>query len=741
MNDDRHTPELMAPAGDMNAAMAAFDAGADAVYAGLPAFNARQRAVNFEPPQLAGLAAWARQHGRKVYVTFNTLIKETELAAAADVLGQIDNICPHAVIVQDLGAMRIMRHFFPHIPVHASTQAGCHNSAGVEMLSALGAKRVILERQVTLDELAAIRRRTSLELEVFVHGALCCSLSGRCLLSSWMGGWSGNRGRCKQPCRRRFFAEGGNGFFFSTRDLYALDVLDRLAAMGIDALKIEGRLREPAYVAGTVRACRMVLDAATGEREAAIREARGLLGRTGGRKWSPGFRRREDFATVVDHRVPGGSGALCGKVQRVASNGFYIRPSRAIRAGDTIRLQPPSAEAGPSLVVTMISADGGTRLARLPKSTRGFIHCDKDVEPGSAVYITARKSGDYAERAAAVPAVAKTLALDVAVDAGGIAVRLLNVPGALSWRKDMAIPPARKVSLSPEKVAKEFRKIVAGDRRAAAVAVAVGEGLFLQDKLLRQARQAYAAWLKEQGVFGDGNLDSPGRIALLDDLERPEKDEHRSGEIQRTVRRNGGSDGHGSGAVTAVDMASDVAGADEVILPAFCAEPDGAGMTDRVRELRDAGVTRFRMTSLWQFGLFTGRCRERVRIAASFPLPACNRYAVRELLELGAEKVMLWPELDRAAFASLARRFGGTVEVFTSGRLPLLATRAALAVAGQIAGGRGQKFTVAREGDLALLYPETALSIPPQPGAAVYRDATGPAAAGSSDFNYGREWL
>ncbi|MDD5729177.1 MAG: U32 family peptidase, partial [Victivallales bacterium] len=254
-------PELLAPAGNLLAGISAFDAGADAVYAGLSKFNARERSENFTFSALSRLLAYARKYSRKVYLTLNTLVKEHELAEVVELLSEVKRIRPDALIVQDIGVLRIIREYFPEMAIHASTQMGIHNSAGMRIAAEMGVKRVILERQVTLDEIRSIQEKSPLELEVFIHGALCCSLSGQCLFSSWLGGWSGNRGKCKQPCRRRFYGSQGNGFFFSTQDLGTLELVPEFRKMGIAALKIEGRLRKADYVRNAVAAYRLLLDA------------------------------------------------------------------------------------------------------------------------------------------------------------------------------------------------------------------------------------------------------------------------------------------------------------------------------------------------------------------------------------------------------------------------------------------------------------------------------------------------
>ena len=211
-------PELLAPAGSALSAMAAYDAGADAIYAGLPKFNARERGENFTPDDMAKIIEHFHKGNRKVYVTMNTIVKQSELSEVAEYLALLDQMHPDALIVQDLGVLRMIREYFPHLDIHASTQMGFHNSAGLKLAKELGVKRVILERQISMEELQKLSG-SGMELEVFAHGALCCSLSGQCLFSSWLGGASGNRGRCKQPCRRRYFSKNGNGFFFSPRDL------------------------------------------------------------------------------------------------------------------------------------------------------------------------------------------------------------------------------------------------------------------------------------------------------------------------------------------------------------------------------------------------------------------------------------------------------------------------------------------------------------------------------------------
>jgi putative protease len=282
-------PELLAPAGSLEAFFAAMDAGADAVYTGLKAFSARAKARNVTLDELSGMVNYSHERGRKVYVTLNTLVKERELPALAETLADLEGLGIDAVILQDLAVWRLARRHFPGLELHASTQMTVHNAAGVRMLERLGFTRAVLARELSLAEIAAIRRQTTLELEHFIHGALCFSFSGQCYFSSFLGGKSGNRGRCAQPCRRRYRYRNEDGYYFSTNDLSAIDLLPELAEAGVVSFKIEGRMKSAEYVASVVGAYRRVLDAPPETRRDAVKAGKELLKLSFGRLPTRGF--------------------------------------------------------------------------------------------------------------------------------------------------------------------------------------------------------------------------------------------------------------------------------------------------------------------------------------------------------------------------------------------------------------------------------------------------------------------
>jgi len=231
--------EILAPAGSYESLTAALRAGADAVYLGLEQFSARGAAANFNREQLAQAVADCHERGVKVHVALNTLIKDEERAALYDALRSICAVGVDAVIVQDLAVAAMVRACAPTLPLHASTQMTVHNLSGVRALERLGFSRVVLARELTLDEIAYITKNTALEVEVFIHGALCMSASGMCYLSSLLGQRSGNRGLCAQPCRLNFRCNGRE-HALSLKDLSAIPYLLQLKEIGVASVKIEG---------------------------------------------------------------------------------------------------------------------------------------------------------------------------------------------------------------------------------------------------------------------------------------------------------------------------------------------------------------------------------------------------------------------------------------------------------------------------------------------------------------------
>ena len=257
--------ELLSPAGNKEAFFAAINAGADAIYMGIDKYNARQMAENFSLEDYIECINFAHIFGVKVYLTMNTLLYSNEIKDALEIIQKLYNVGLDAVIVQDIGLASLIRKYFKDLPLHASTQMTIHSLKQVKYLEKLGFKRVVLARELSLDEINHISQNTKLELEVFIHGALCVSFSGQCLMSSMIGDRSGNRGMCAGTCRLpiKLMKKSGlvfSGHLLSKKDIYGVEYVDKLRKMGITSLKIEGRGKTKEYISLVTRKYRKCID-------------------------------------------------------------------------------------------------------------------------------------------------------------------------------------------------------------------------------------------------------------------------------------------------------------------------------------------------------------------------------------------------------------------------------------------------------------------------------------------------
>ncbi len=308
--------EILAPAGSYESVVAAVRCKADAVYMGAKAFNARIKADNFEGDLLKEAVELCHSHRMKVHVTMNTLISDGEISAALDVLKDVCTSGADAVILQDVGFAELVRKACPGLERHASTQMSVQTVAGVKLLEEMGFDRVVLPREMNKAEVKKIKDNTDVEIEMFVHGAHCMSVSGQCYMSSMFGGRSGNRGLCAQPCRLPFAAENGTGFDLSLKDLSLAEKLDEIQTIGVDSVKIEGRMKRPEYVAAAVTAIRQSRDGE--DNEEMLRKLRGVFSRSG---FTDGYfenqRGREMFGTRQKEDVTAATSGLLKDLARL----------------------------------------------------------------------------------------------------------------------------------------------------------------------------------------------------------------------------------------------------------------------------------------------------------------------------------------------------------------------------------------------------------------------------------------
>ena len=357
----RHLPELLAPAGTPEAAWAALAYGADAVYAGLPRFSARAEAGNFSAEALDELIGYAHHLGRRIYITFNTLIQQRELNDALETLALIRDLNADGVIVQDMGVVRLIQKNFPHLRLHASTQLAVHNLEGAQQLAALGFKRVVLARELSLKEIAHISRNCGIETETFIHGALCYSYSGLCLFSSHMLGRSGNRGRCAYCCRQPFESGGEKTLPFSMKDFSAAEHLPEIVSAGVASLKIEGRMKSPLYVAAVTDFYRKALAGDFADSAQRLSDIQTIFGRP-----STDLYLEDSKTSPVDPVNDGHRGALIGTVKAVSGSWLTLHSNRALQKHDGLKVEM----AGETSAFGFAADE--MRLAADPESKRRF---------------------------------------------------------------------------------------------------------------------------------------------------------------------------------------------------------------------------------------------------------------------------------------------------------------------------------------------------------------------------------
>ena len=320
-------PELLLPVGTREMLIAAINNGADAVYFGVPHWNARGRTEDFTFEDVEEMILYARTRGVRTFLAMNVLVFEREIRGLPEFLERLISLKPDAFIIQDIGLARLIRAIAPDQEIHASTQMTLSSAEGIGLVKSLGFNRAVLARELSLKEIATIKATTDLELEVFIHGALCVSYSGQCLTSENFGGRSANRGQCAQSCRLpyRIFVDGKEfldtnaQYLFSPHDLCALPKLEDLEEIGVDSLKVEGRLKSPEYVAAVSKAYRKALDnqpLQNQDREPLeVLFSRGL--RTG---WLDGDNHQE----LVDGTFSNHHGQFLGIVAKAGGNGVTI---------------------------------------------------------------------------------------------------------------------------------------------------------------------------------------------------------------------------------------------------------------------------------------------------------------------------------------------------------------------------------------------------------------------------------
>ena len=377
--------ELLSPVGDERGLKAAINGGADAVYFGAKSFNAREHAAeNFDDKTIENAIKFAKLRNVKAYITVNTLVYNDEIDKVIYLIKNLNDMGADAIIVQDLGIIDIVRNNL-NIPMHASTQMSCNNSYAVKLLEKLGIERVVLARETSIENIKEIRKNANIELETFIHGALCVSFSGQCAYSYLHGGRSANRGACAQPCRMEYIG-GKTNYPLSSKDLMTIDIIPDLIAVGIDSFKIEGRAKRSEYVAITTSIYRKAIDFALENKNIETKKYKESLIKIFNRGgFSKGY--FYNSKDIFENYKPNHSGELIGKITAYKKNKIYIEAEKELNVYDGLSF-------GESGKIGMQISDLYKDNIRVQKG-RGnlsFSSILKDINVGDKVYRTTDKS-------------------------------------------------------------------------------------------------------------------------------------------------------------------------------------------------------------------------------------------------------------------------------------------------------------------------------------------------------------
>ncbi len=374
-------PELLLPAGNVESFFAAMEGGADAVYLGLKKFNARNRARNFSYADLQNVVGEAHSRNAKVYVTVNTLLKNSELPELIETLSALSQCRPDALIIQDLAVANIVRNFFPELQIHASTQMSVHNSLSCNYLKKCGFSRVVLARELSMHELSDLSKSVEVETEIFIHGALCYSVSGQCLFSSYLGGNSANRGMCTQVCRRNFNTSKGSEPLFSMKDFQLIDLIPDFARMKISSLKVEGRMKTPDYVYNVARAYRMALDD-----HSRIGEAKEILSSDFAREKTQWFM-GHDVKNAVTHNSE--TGLLVGIIEKIEDGCIVLASEMQLTENAKLRCRNASDTDAEFIKIRRVERADGKIL----------IYCNTEgYSVGQAVYLVGYENHPFSTK-------------------------------------------------------------------------------------------------------------------------------------------------------------------------------------------------------------------------------------------------------------------------------------------------------------------------------------------------------
>ncbi len=499
--------ELLAPAGDISCLKAAINAGCDAVYLAGKLFGARAFVNNFRDDELIYAIKYAHLYGVKVYLTVNTIIYEKEVEKFINYIRFVHKNNIDAVIIQDLGMLDLVRKKFPNLEVHASTQMHIHNYEGALFAKKMGIKRVVIARETKLDVIKKIKDNIDIELECFIHGALCVSYSGQCLMSSLIGNRSGNRGTCAQCCRKPYdlYDENNNKlnkdkYLLSMKDLCTLDNIDKIISSGVDSLKIEGRAKRPAYVYLVVSIYRKVIDEfyKTGKLnidDKYIIELKKMFNRY----FTKGFILNEENSNIVNQKRPNHMGIEIGTVIECFNNYIKIKLFDKLSVNDGIRILDKEDK---GLVMNKMYVNNKEVLTA-NKGDIITIKYDKKVSVNSKVILTT-DNNKIKEIENILKKDLRKVLVDINVSAKlneKLKISISDGVNNLCTKSDFIIEKANKVSTSKEMIIKQISKLGNTIYKLRNINVEINDNIFINIKDINNLRRKLIDLLNEKRLY------------------------------------------------------------------------------------------------------------------------------------------------------------------------------------------------------------------------------------------------
>lgn len=704
--------ELLAPAGSREAFTAALECGADAIYLGGRQFGARQYAPNFSHDELAECIRQAHLCGVKVFITVNTLVDDSEMDVLREYLRTLYEIGADAAILQDVGVARVAKKVAPALPIHASTQMTAHDLSAVNWLADYGFERVILARELSLHEIANICRGARCQVETFVHGALCICYSGQCLMSSLIGGRSGNRGRCAQPCRLPYRLVDSRGrdalaglgigeYLLSPKDFQTVEVLPELIRAGVCSLKIEGRMKRPEYVAVVVDAYRRALDRALADPDHYSVPAEDLrdLEQIFNRGFTTAHLFGKNSRGMMSDRRPNNRGVLIGRVTR------YLPRERRV----SVRLEGPLAEG--DIVEAWVKVGGrvsvevrdlqvdGIPVASAEAGQEVTLGCQETVRPGDRVFKTfdARLT-DRARSWFAKPHARRRVPVEMAVEAGiGRPLRVElrdrdgNTGAALTREPGQ---PARNRPLTPESLESQCSRLGNTPFRLEKFSAQLDSAVMVPVSEINEARRRAVEQLESARLSAYAREPLPGLPEDAAERRSPLRTDSRSKTPELVVKvdtreqvraaLDGGADWimlsgerfHGCAYERSEyeGILKDVRATGKRVLFALPRIVRGNGADEVTQRLHWFAELIPDAVGVGNLGTLS-RAREmvpRLPIHADYPFNLFNSEALEFIREAGARSATLSPELTLAQVRRLTGTSDLPLECLVHGRIPLM---------------------------------------------------------------------